>query len=119
MNHGINTRRGRYRARQTQRQVRIQQGDVRQQGWRDDHVLLTLAGGDHRYRSDFRAGACGGGDQNQRQAPAIGLVDAINIGQGFFAARQQRCQLGRIQRTATPETDHAIGAALPRGVHCV
>ncbi|MNF75300.1 hypothetical protein D3C84_573620 [compost metagenome] len=119
VDHRIDAGGGGHGLGQPQGQVGVEQGNIRQQGRRDDHILLALAGGDHRYGGDFGAGAGGGGHQNQRQAAAVGALDTVDIGQRFFAAGQQCGQFGRIQRAAAAKADHAIGAALPGRLHRV
>ncbi|MNO87479.1 hypothetical protein D3C76_789010 [compost metagenome] len=113
MDHGINTGRGSDMRWQPQRQFGIQHRQVWQQGWRDHHILFTGTGGDHRDSGNLRASTGGGGHQDQRQACALALVDAIDLRQLLAAAQQQRSQLGGIQRTAATKSDHAIGAASP------
>ncbi|MNF98489.1 hypothetical protein D3C84_813470 [compost metagenome] len=63
MDHGINTGGSSDMRWQSQRQLGIQHCQIRQKGWRDNHVLFTGTRGDHRDGRDLGTGAGGGWHQ--------------------------------------------------------
>ncbi|MNE59415.1 hypothetical protein D3C80_1545080 [compost metagenome] len=75
-----------------------------------------LAGGDDSDRRHFRAGARRGRHLDQRQAPATGLVDAVDVAEQLRAlrVRQQRHQLGHVHGTAAAKADDQVGLHRPR-----
>src|SRR5690606_4346910 len=98
VHHGVDAGGGGHRRRQTERQVGVEQRQVRQQQRRNHAHLGGGAGGDDGDLGDLRAGAGGGRYLDQRQALAPGIADAVDVRQRLRAlgVRQQCHQLGDV-----------------------
>jgi hypothetical protein len=104
------------RARTGQGHQRADKRDVGQQVIADDAFFqLGLFVRKDRHVGDFRAGARGGRDGNQRRAFAPDLINAKQLGQRPLVVGEGGDALGDVDGTAAAHTNQAIVTALSVG----
>jgi hypothetical protein len=114
VDHRVDTGRGGDIFRQAEREIGVENGQIRQEEGAHDALFLRLARGQDGNRRHLRARAGGGRHQHQRQARSPGVADAISIGKPLVTGRKQRDDLRNIHRRAAADAQNAGGAMVLR-----